>query len=139
MKRFKDIKEKDYIVRVYGYKVESAKVLKIEKVGKDKLSLTIKTTETNEVMTISVDTTSTMIGRIDGNKFYADTDVLEGLRDGIEIGASYARKLMIESFKPMSPYFKCNKKDTKDLEVMTRICEKDYKEELESYYDETYE
>ena len=136
MKRFKDIKEKDYIVRVYGYKVESAKVLKIEKVGKDKLSLTIKTTETNETMTISVGTTSTMIGRIDGNKFYADTDVLEGLRDGIEIGASYARKLMIESFRPMSPYFKCNKENTKDLEVMTRICEKDYKEELESYYDD---
>ena len=136
MKRFKDIKEKDYIVRVYGYKVESAKVLKIEKAGKDKLSLTIKTTETNEVMTISMDTTSTMIGRIDGNKFYADTDVLEGLRDGIEIGASYARKLMIESFRPMSPYFKCNKENTNDLEVMTRICEKDYKEELESYYDD---
>ena len=136
MKRFKDIKEKDYIVRVYGYKVESAKVLKIEKVGKGKLSLTIKTTETNEVMTISVDATSTMIGRIDGNKFYADTDVLEGLRDGIEIGASYARKLMIESFRSMSPYFKCNKEDTKDLEVMTRICEKEYKEELNNYYDE---
>jgi len=136
MKRFKDIKEKDYIVRVYGYKVESAKVLKIEKAGKDKLSLSIKTTETNETMTISVDTTSTMIGRIDGNKFYADTDVLEGLRDGIEIGASYARKLMIESFKLMSPYFKCNKENTKDLDVMTRICEKEYKEELNSYYDE---
>ena len=81
---------------------------------------------TNETMT-TVGTTSTMIGRIDGNKFYADTDVLEGLRDGIEIGASYARKLMIESFKPMSPYFKCNKENTKDLEVMTRICEKEYK------------
>ncbi len=136
MKKFKDIKEKDYIVRVYGYKVESAKVLKTEKSGKDKLSLTIKTTETNENMTITVDTTSTMIGRIDGNKFYADTDVLEGLRDGIEIGATYARKLMIESFRPMSPFFKCNKEFTKDLDVMTRICEKEYKEELNSYYDE---
>jgi hypothetical protein len=136
MKRFKDIKEKDYIVRVYGYKVESAKVLKIEKAGKDKLSLTIKTTETNETMTISVDTTSTMIGRIDGNKFYADTDVLEGLRDGIEISATYARKLMIESFRPMIPFFKSNKEFTKDLEVMNRICEKEYKEQLNSYYDE---
>lgn len=136
MKKFKDIKEKDYIVRVYGYKVESAKVLKTEKVNKDTISLTIKTSETNEVMTISVSPTSTMIGRIDGNKFYSDMDVLEGLRDGIEIGASYARKLMIESFRPLIPYFKCNKKVTEDLEVMTRICEKDYKNAMNSCYDD---
>ena len=136
MKKFKDIKEKDYIVRVYGYKVESAKVLKTEKVNKDTISLTIKTSETNEVMTISVSPTSTMIGRIDGNKFYSDIDVLEGLRDGIEIGASYARKLMIESFRPLMPYFKCNKEVTEDLEVMTRICEKDYKNAMNSCYND---
>lgn len=126
MKTFGEVKEKECIVRVYGYKTESAKVLKIEKIDKNMLKFTVKGTETGKKYEFKTEMTTTGFGWITGEKYYSEIEMLEGIRIGVELGVTYARKMMMESFQPVYPFFTVNKRNTDDLEDMNRICEEDF-------------
>ena len=104
-KTFGKLKVGEYIARVEGYKVESAKVLKIDKVSKDKKVFLVKGTETKKKYTFESDNTTFMFGLVSGESYYADGAAVSFLRDGIEIGFEYARKEVMESFKQVYPYF----------------------------------
>lgn len=104
-KKFGNLKVGDYIARVDGYKVESAKVIKIDKVSKTNKTFLVKGTETNMEFTFDVENKCTMFGLISGEKYYADGSVVGALRDGIELGFKYARLEITESFKPVYPFF----------------------------------
>lgn len=134
MKTFGEVKEKEYIVRVYGYKAESAKVLKIEKIDKNTLKFTVKGTETGKKYEFKTEMTTTGFGWITGEKYYSEIEMLEGIRIGVELGVTYARKMMMESFQPVYPFFTVNKEKTIDLEMMNRICDKEYEEWMNSEY-----
>jgi hypothetical protein len=107
-KTFSKLKVGEYIARVEGYKVESAKVLKIDKVSKDKKVFLLKGTETKKKYTFESDNTTSMFGLVSGERYYADGAAVSFLRDGIEIGFEYARKQVVESFKQVYPYFTVN-------------------------------
>lgn len=104
-KTFGKLKVGEYIARVDGYKVESAKVIKIDKVAKEKKVFLVKGTETKKKYTFEASNTTSMFGLVTGEKYYASSEVISALREGIEIGFQYARKEMMESFKPVYPYF----------------------------------
>lgn len=107
-KTFGKLKVGEYIARVEGYKVESAKVIKIDKVSKENKVFLVKGTETKKKYTFEASNTSSMFGLVTGEKYYASSEVISALREGIEIGIEYARKEIINSFKPMTPYFTVN-------------------------------
>ena len=107
-KKFGNLKVGDYIVRVEGYKVESAKVIKIDKVSKTNKVFIVKETETKKKFTFDVENECSMFGLTSGEKYYADGSIVSALRDGIEIGIEYARKEVVNSFKTMCPYFTLN-------------------------------
>lgn len=110
-KKFGNLKVGDYIARVEGYKVESAKILCKKKRGRDEIVITAKGTETKQNYTFKVlGHHSTMVGfSINGQeRYYADGSIVSALRDGIEIGIEYARREVVNSFKTMSPYFTVN-------------------------------
>jgi hypothetical protein len=119
--RFADLKVGDRIVRVEGYKVESAKIMKIEKLDKKKLCIIVKTSETNKKVTFTIDGTSTMFGLMTSERYYADFGLIEGLRDGISIGVEYARKMMNASFNEMIPYFTCAGRPVDDTEAFNKL------------------
>ena len=126
MKTFGEVKEKEYIARVYGYKVESAKVLKIEKIDKNTLKFTVKGSETKEKSEFNVELTTTGFGLANNEKYFADRAMIDGIREGVEIGFKFARMMMVDSFRLVNPYFTVNKRNTDDLEDMNRICEEDF-------------
>lgn len=126
--RFKDVIVGKYIVRVEGYKVESAKVTKTEKVDKEKIRLFLKTTETKKKITLVVDKDCTMVGLLLNERYYADFNLIEGLRDGITIGVEYARKLMNASFNSVIPYFTVAGRPADDTEEFKTIMERDREE-----------
>jgi len=126
MKTFGEVKEKDYIVRVYGYKAESARVLKIEKISKDSLKFTVKGSETKKKSEFKVELNTTGFGLANNEKYFADFAIIEGIREGVNLGFKYARMMMVDSFRSVNPYFTVNKRNTEDLEDMNRICEEDF-------------
>ena len=126
MKMFGEVKEKEYIVRVYGYKAESAKVLKIEKIDKNTLKFTVKGSETKKKSEFKVKLTTTGFGLVNNEKYFADIAMIEGIREGVNLGFTYARRMMVDSFRSVNPYFTVNKRNTDDLEDMNRICEEDF-------------
>ena len=111
--KFSELKKGNLIARVENYKVESAKVLSIEKHGKEEYVLTVKGTETKKKYTIKVlGRHTTMCGFSDKGqeRYYADGSIVSALRDGIEIGFKEARRQITESFKPVNPFFTVNGK-----------------------------
>ena len=104
-KTFGKLKVGEYIARVEGYKVESAKVINIDKVSKNKKVFLVKGTDTKKKYTFEAVNTCSMFGLKTGEKYYADSSVIMVLREGIEIGFEYARKEVVNSFKPVYPYF----------------------------------
>ena len=107
-KKFGNLKVGDYIARVEGYKVESAKVIKIDKVSKTNKVFLVKGTETKKKFTFDVENECSMFGLTSGEKYYADGSIVSAIRDGIEIGIEYARMEVVNSFKTMCPYFTVN-------------------------------
>lgn len=109
MKKFKDLKKGDYITRVIGYRVESARITSIQKTSKDMLELRATGTETKEKIILEVPAKAEMISSCQAQyRYYADSSIITALRDGIEIGVEYARKQITDSFKPINPYFTVN-------------------------------
>ena len=121
MKKFGNIKEKDFIIRVYGYKAESAKVMKVETVLGGKLKFTVKGYETKKKSVFLAEKNSTGIGLTTGEAFYPDVEMMGYLRDGIMIGMEYSRKLMMNSFKSNIPYFTVNGRPAEDMEEMNSM------------------
>ena len=114
-KKFGNLKVGDYIARVEGYKVESAKVIKIDKVSKTNKAFLVKGTETKKKFTFDVENWCSMFGLTSGEKYYADGSIVSALRDGIKIGIEYARKEVVNSFKTMYPYFTVNGRPAEDV------------------------
>ena len=114
-KTFGKLKVGDYIARVEGYKVESAKVIKIDKVSKTNMVFLVKGTETKKKFTFDVENECSMFGLISGEKYYADGSIVSALRDGIIIGIEYARKDVVNSFKTMFPYFTVNGRPVEEV------------------------
>ena len=110
--KFSELKKGNLIARVENYKVESAKVLSIDKHGKEEYVLTVEGTETKKKYTIKVLGNATMYGFSDKGqeRYYADGSIISALRDGIEIGFFQARKQITDSFKPINPFFTINEK-----------------------------
>ena len=112
--KFSELKKGNLIARAENYKVESAKVLSIEKHGKEECVLIVKGTETKKKYTIKVlrRNTTTMCGFGDTGqeRYYAEGSIVSALRDRIEIGFFRARKQITESFKPINPLFAVNGK-----------------------------
>ena len=111
--KFSELKKGNLIVRVENYKVESAKVLSIEKCGKEEFIVVTKGTETKKKYRIKVPGRNTYICGFGPNgpeRYYADGSIVEALRDGIEIGFEEARRQITDSFKPINPFFAVNGK-----------------------------
>ena len=111
--KFSELKKGNLIARVENYKVESAKVLSIEKHSKEECVLTVKGTEMKKKYTIKVlGRNTTMCGFSDKVQelYYAEGSIVSALRDGIEIGFFQARKQITESFKPINQFFTVNRK-----------------------------
>ena len=111
--KFSELKKGNLIARVENYKVESAKVLSIEKRGKEEYIIIVKGTETKKKYTIKVlGCNTTMCGFSDKGqeRYYADGFIISALRDGIQIGFEYARRQITESFRPVNPFFTVNGK-----------------------------
>ena len=110
--KFSELKKGNLIARVENYKVESARVLSIEKHGKEYV-FTVKGTETKKKYTFEVlGRHTTMCGFSENGpvRYYADGSIVSALRDGIEIGFKEARRQITESFKPINPFFTVNGK-----------------------------
>jgi hypothetical protein len=120
-KTFGKLKVGEYIARVEGYKVESAKVLKIDKVSKDKKVFLVEGAETKKKYTFESDNTTFMFGLVSGESYYADGAAVSFLRDGIEIGFEYARKQVVESFKQVYPYFTVNGRPVEEATTESKI------------------
>lgn len=106
--KFSQLKKGSIIARVENYKVESAKVINIEKTGRDEYRFTVQGTETKKKYTFKVNGNHcTMCGfSTDGpERYYADGTVVDALRDGIEIGFKEARSRMNDSLKEITPFF----------------------------------
>ena len=106
--KFSELKKGNLIARVENYKVESAKVISIEKHNKEEFILIIKGTETKKKYRIKVPGRNTTIcgfGDKGPERYYADGSIVEALRDGIEIGFEEARRQITDSFKPINPFF----------------------------------
>jgi len=111
--KFSELKKGNLIARVENYKVESAKVLSIEKYGKEEWIITVKGTETKKKYTFEVQGRNTTMVGFSVNwqeRYYADGSIVSALRDGIEIGYCQARKQITESLKPIIPFFTVNGK-----------------------------
>lgn len=111
--KFSELRKGNLIARVENYKVESAKVLSIERHGKEEYILTVKGTETKKNYKIKVlgrNTTMCGFGDKGPERYYADGSIVSALRDGIVIGFDYARRQITESFKPINPFFTVNGK-----------------------------
>lgn len=116
---FDSLEVNDRIARVEGYKVECAKVISKEQIAKDELKLVIKGLETKKKYSHNIrGNNCTLVGFDNGNGvreyWYADSSVINALRDGIEIGFACARRQMTESFKPVYPFFTVNGKSVDD-------------------------
>lgn len=110
---FSELKKGNLISRVENYKVESAKVLSIEKHSKEECIITVKGTETKKKYTLKVQGRhTTMCGFSDNGpvRYYAEGSIVSALRAGIEIGFFQARKQITESFKPINQFFTVNGK-----------------------------
>ena len=118
-KTFGKLKIGEYIARVEGYKVESAKVINIKKYKYNKFAFTVKGTETKEKHTFTVlgeHTTICGFCSAGPERYYADGSFVTALRDGIEIGFEFARREIMNSFKPVFPYFTVNGRPVEEVE-----------------------
>ena len=114
---FVELKNEDRIARVQGYKVETAKVINVEKLPYGEVAITVKGLETKQKYSFKVrgkNTTMIGFGTEGPERYYADGSIVPALRDGIEIGFEEARRQIRDTFKPVQPYFTVNGRPVKD-------------------------